>query len=303
MKKIISFFLVGVFLLVTPITAFAKDTNTNMPSENKGEVVRIGERSLIETLKKKSDEELKKDGMTDIQIKELRELDYSKELLKRAKLDESQLANMGYKKEQIQQLKKLEINKLVSQSTKQTDNIQFSSVELASTEAKCYIYSSLYDSFNYSHDKVIKFSWGWTSTPICNYTDLIGLGWQASNNGYYVVSSFVSSGSYCFINYSNNAPNSQPSVVPLGSGHAQISIPMTKFVNNAPYPSYAISGYGNLQIHSDAVINGVEFRAGYGHSIVNITPGLDISTGGVSFSFNPQGKVEEDDYSYHYFTY
>lgn len=89
-----------------PITSVsANDMKENLTAEN---TRTISEIEIIKNFKKQNNQELKTQGFSKDEIKEIRNLDPTEELLKRAQLDNKTLKNMGYSNEQIEIFKKYE---------------------------------------------------------------------------------------------------------------------------------------------------------------------------------------------------
>lgn len=114
MKKLIAV-LVALIVSLTSLTpAFAKDAVIQTKT--------INEYQSIKELKQKNDSELKKQGYSDADIKQIRELDYAAALKERAKLDDQTLKNYGYTSDQIKMLRSFkgtenEINALAATLT------------------------------------------------------------------------------------------------------------------------------------------------------------------------------------------
>lgn len=271
MKKIVSLLLTLVIVIFIPMNTFAIN-NT----------VKISEYQIIRSLQSKSDDELRIMGMKNEDIQRIKSFDYKRELEKRSRLDINQLKDLGYKKEQVKQLKEF----------KGTE------AEINALTAYVYISSSSYLRYNGNHDWIVKFWWTWSSCPVWAYTDLIGMGWVAANNGYAVATDVVTD--HIATAYYSDGTSKNLSVVPLGGGHAQVTVPDGKSDPDGTL-HWNTNGTGYVHIHSYAVMTSLEYRAGYGHSYTTMTPSLSIGKD-CSFGFSPSVSIHEEDYTYHNFT-
>lgn len=302
MKKILSLFLALAITLFIPVNVFAKSNTLKLPKENivtttklpefniinalQTKTTRMSEYDIIKSLQAKSNNELKAMGMSVEDISKLKSFNYKEEFIKRTKLSADQLKKMGYTDSQIVQLKTFN-------GTEQSLSLSSAQIWLSSGDYYCY---------NYGHDVTIDFWWTWTARPLCQYTDEIGMGWVAENSsGYSLATTFVSSGTYCNATYSQGTTKAN-SVIPLGGGHAKTLFPL-----NGPKPSgsnsyeYNTKGYGTIHFHSTGVVYQVEYRAGYGHSVLIVTPSLNVDSG-VSFGFTPSWSCTEQTYTYKVFS-
>lgn len=175
-QKILSIILVIILLCLSPIPAFANETNKDFEKINV-----INEYDNYISLISKSDEQLKATGMADDDIKYIRDFNYEKEIKNRAKLTDEILKLYRYSDNEIKELReaaKLDkipenIMKSISRSTL-TSSIKISQKGII-TEAGQNV---RYVDFEY------KFSW--SRIPMMLFNDTVAIAFHSDNSSEYI---------------------------------------------------------------------------------------------------------------------
>lgn len=189
MKKLLCFILSFTLLfgnLFIPSKAFASKN-----SIDKNTKVVINEYLRIKEMKQLNNDTLKKMGLSDSSIEELKKLDYKEELRKRSKLSDKNLIGMGYTQSQIKLLK----------------NYDGSEASTMALSASAYIYSHIVSAI--STRFVVGFTWSWTCCPAMLESDVIGVAWQATSpQGYTMNVAYNSNNSYHKVRYKDTRTGS-----------------------------------------------------------------------------------------------
>ena len=285
MKKMFSVFISMLILIFfTSSVAFAGSVNDGIKT------IKVTEYDLYRQLISKTDEELKNQGLNDEQIKELRNFDFNKVFLERAKLSNHELKKMGYTDEQIFKLKSLygqtKNNKQV-ESKIETQNIYaelYNSGIFANLEITTWLISGSDTSIT------VGFSWRWSNLPAYyGGRDAIAVIWQGTNtNGQPINVSIDTSSSYHKVQETNT--NSA-----LNGKVTNLAFEVEDYYHSAKSEfqlGYRIedmigwyqNGWGAIKVNRTGThfIKEVAMKISYGHTYILISPGVSFSP--ISFS-------------------
>jgi hypothetical protein len=250
----------------------------------------LNEYEYIKALKAQTDEELKKNGFSDEEVKKVKELDYKKELKERSKLANEKLKNMGYTKEQIKLLREYDGSEESVQALAATATITSNLISASSSQYK------------------VNFNWSWSSCPVYLLDDVISCVWKATNQ----------SGANANIAYTSANHTIYYKMVETGYTYSSTGSITRKddYHMIAMYfdmgdssgtmgTTYAYKGGGSVTLTApvSGSISEIMMRFEYGHTYVAFKPSVSFSSSGsygigVSYSYN----CSMEDYSMHRYT-
>lgn len=281
-RKLVALFLATLFLVgVMPVSA------VDMSAEP-DQKMSLNEFEYIEEMQRYSKEELMDAGMSEAEAEEALAFDYKEALYERAQLPEEKLAALGYTEEQIQILKDFAAN-------------PDGDYDFAATAATLQGNISLISGS--STFRIVKYSWNWTSMPLINMEDHVGVRWQGVNNSGYTVdmSNDPNSGSattnrvgkvtYYDVNGgAQSATESLSLTLDAINKSLTTDFPMSKNVGGSTI--WAKSGYITCRVttRDGVVVNYVNFQATYGHKTLNWSIGISYS-GGFGIGFTPTSCI------------
>ncbi|QWU16655.1 hypothetical protein SAMN04487895_12355 [Paenibacillus sophorae] len=245
------------------------------------------EYDMYKKFNSKSDEQLINEGFSEEKIKELRSVDYKKEIKEKAdklaKVDVKLLKDLGYTQEQIKDIKNY---------TGTEEQLYSISATLAlSTYYGTSSKSSTYSQVNFRTD------WTWSSAPINLFTDALAVPW--SEGMYLDTASSYTFGKYDLYDEWSEAYQ-QTQTVPVQADlnrGAYIKIDMG-YHNNDIGGLYAKKGKFGYKIFKSALVNEVAVQPTYGHAAVGI-PAISISfPAGLSVDFSIGTSTEAQNYKY-----
>ena len=269
MKKLLSVLLIAVLVLSVTSAAFAVSPDQKIVKN---------EYLYLKDLQKLTDEELQARGFDAATITELRNIDYAKELKRRAQLDEKELKeSYGYADEKIKKLKNFKgtEDEVIALAASVTYDIAY--------------YSHGYSSTTNKSTMRVKNSWSWSSRPVLTFTDIEAFSWtdgfslDGSSTKSYTTVTYQSVGTFTTKYY----PNLDSSL-----HGASTKFPMTKY-DSYGLIAWAKSGAGYLTIWKTGRHYGdVTIRGAYGHNQFSVSPGVTFPAGGgITFTWS---VVEED---------
>jgi hypothetical protein len=284
MKKLFSIFIfILTLIFFTSNCAFAKNTN------NEIKMIRLTEYDLYKQMISKTDEELKKQGLNDEEIKELRNFDFNKVLLERAKLNNDELKKMGYTDEQIFKLKKLYGQ--IKDTRQAKDKISVQDIYAAGIFADLILTTWLVSGSDTSI--TVGFSWRWSNLPVYyGGRDVIAVIWQGTNtNGQPINVSIDTSASYHKVQETNTTSPQ------LDGKVTNLSFEVEDYYHSAKSEfqlGYRIedmigwyqNGWGVIKVNRTGshYIKEVAMKISYGHTYILVNPGVSFSP--ISFSIN-----------------
>lgn len=272
------------------------NTNKGVVPKVTNKVTIIREYDQVKALRNKTDNELRKEGLTDSDIKEIKSDKYEKEMARRSKLDSKTLGLMGYKDEQIQMF----------------SNYTGSAEQLLALSSYARIYSGCYTADG-GYNFTVSYSWGWVGAPVNTYTDIIAVGWASElvGGGPGVVS-IDKARSYCMAlyylggirddaHYAKSAGVAQNFTGASEYTGVSFKVPMTSL------GAIAMEGQGAIQLHANYQINELMANFVYGHSGTIFDPKATISINGsgpsISISLTTIGLSQEDISTHRYNRY
>ena len=272
MKKVLCIFSV-LCLFLSQITVKAAEN-----TDNTSTTLQISEIDYFLSLKKCTDEELSANGLTESQIRYIREFNLVQAIKERGNLSESNLKELGYNNKEIAILKNICKKRNI---TEEEISKEFRGATLTLTLNKPTTSKSRY---------TYNFSFSWSSCPIFIQSDLLAATWSATgSNGSPVNVAINKSLSKLTTNYKTTGgyPNMGSVSYKWGITHeyraASIKFDMGHNVGNG-MSYWTQSGSGRLVL--DAVVSNtiyeVYLKFGYGHSIVTGTPSVSFSGSGPS---------------------
>lgn len=242
--------------------------------------------------KQATDEELKRKGYSESEIKEIREFSYEEAMLERAKCSDAELHAIGYTDEQIKILRAYDGSEL-------TEN----SPVLAAT-AVC-TGTAYFNGYNSSLSKlsfVYKFTWN--VKPFWCGTDTMAVSWRAIAPNATTINTSATSRRATIYYYSTTTGNYYSSIdysTSLMSGFDGYKTSYDMLINVPLQPDDTIAAWGkegyfriSLEPDGDNVINMIKVYGAVGHVSTTITGSIGFTTGDNpwSFSFTPAEKVD-----------
>lgn len=277
MKKTISFLLLMAFALLLAAPSYAATNDQNQVFEQK-----INEYQYLKMLKSKTDAELTSMDFSNEEIEEIRNLDYAAELKKRSYYDDKTLKNMGYTDEQIN---------ILSTFTGTEQELITLSATLTLTGSRVNFW---YSSGNQYYK--IRFDWIWSTDPIFNLEDIIGVGWGSL---YHLTTS--TSYSYHKVYYKCYADGTTydtgiKAFTPVDVLNATHTFPMIQYKYDGPQLKeyWAYKGTGYIQIYRGGSDQNADIIVKYGHTYITIIPSITIyPEPGVGFTFSTGVSTED----------
>lgn len=289
--KKISIALLAVVVLTSSTLAFAKESLIKKETTNEYE--------MYMKLISKSNEELKKQGMSDKAIKELRNFDFNKEFSKRAGLDNRILKKMGYTDEQINTLKSLYNSK--------ENNVEVQKSYSLDELVPMGIFADLniyhWDVYTSTRSMTIGFLWEWSNMPAMLATDIFAVSWYGTNNAGQPLNVRIDRlESYMEVTTeevfaSETIPDHYYYPDETDYYHtASYEIDMGKPGEYGPI-WWASDGNGEIKLDATGTddINEIAIAFSYGHAYVALLPGITFAPApsvGISFT----GASEQMDY-------
>lgn len=261
--------LIALILLFSNVIAYAGEGDLNVRSEK----VVFNEYEMYKIMNEKNEKELKTLGYSKEEIKEIKELDFEKELKKRAKLDKKSLKGLGYSDEEIEILKSFKDNEHIS------DEIM---IQVA---AQVDLTLDMYMSENTNNQTWLwcTFDWSWTKAPNFIIRDAVAFSW----NGDYTCLENTVSAEINFHNYKwdKDTKIDYTTKMKQGINPAENGVGFDFAMIRDLGQSWANYGKGSFVLRcSEHSHNYVQFRSAYGHGIVSIT-GISINWGTPAISF------------------
>lgn len=248
------------------------------------------EYDILSKFKNKPTTELLKEGFSAKEIKEIKELDYEKELRKKASLNKPTLKKQGYTDSQITNLK----NTVRSSPKKMTSR------QIRSISGKLEMNVGINTITNNYRDWKVFYTWCWTKSPIFMLTDIIAI------NGAGTISGLAAKPIICNDSYSSVSYDSD-----YGDHAKYLKTYTTKFTlsdnsaGSAKFPltrtetdpavgrvrAWAHSGYGMIHFNNSHSMDRLLIALKYGHNELHIEPSANFSAGSstsaaVNFTFS-----------------
>lgn len=274
--------------LSTYSTALAYNSNNNttnnvINSEKPTKVTKINEYEFMNKLKNKSDSQLKQQGFSDLQVKEIRNTDIKAKVYELSKMSKDEIKKQGFSDNQTEKIK----------------NFKGTDAELAAMAASCTIYSNL-NSYNYSSRDnrtyaSVGFSFGWNARPIIDFTDIIGVCWS---EGFY----FSGGSASLHYEYSLDTSltyNTSVNFTQVGLGNSACSLKVP--VNPSGY-YYLNSGSGSVSISKSGKVNEFSMLFDYGHNQINATPEIKLVNLTPQIEIKFGSGINSEDTSVHHYT-
>lgn len=287
MKKLLALTLSVIMLLTISLPVSAAELSTDPYSYT----VTINEYDVYVATRTASTSELAEAGISTRQADLIKSDAIENELLRLSALSTSELASLGYTKDQISILQNYDGERI--ENAPELRGIfadmtaKFSKVS-ASTSAL-----------------TIKVEWTWSNAPALAgdaIVDMVAMRWQGTNTaGAPINVAFNSAGSSCSVKYYSRDgvyQYSKSATVVCDSpyDHAYANISMSAGEGDADGTYYAKSGTLKIKVERTGTnsIQEAAFVFGYGHTTIVISPSLSLPASfGIGFSFGTETMVEQ----------
>lgn len=295
------FLLIFIFTLIISIfisnTAFAA-SNKNQKPEVTSSTIIVNELEFINNLLNSTDEELANKGLSEEEIKEIREYNYNNDLLAFGKRPTIELEKEGYSQEQIYYIKNYDGSE---------DAIEYATkYGLSGAELNGYFYVT---PVILKKSVEIWYNFTWTSCPIFCLTDNVVVAWVAcdSNSNPLLTSVIYEEHETDFYDYSDNGPlYYKPCDVKRAIGYRVLSFGMSGYDWNTNAECYGKETWGYMGIQTasgSSNLSNIIVAVGYGHTVLNIKPSPSVAIDGVSIGIDfdaHQQDLYNNDRNYNY---
>lgn len=267
--------------------------NDNIRTKKLLSTIKINEYEKLKELKSQSDEELSISGLSESEIKDIKNLDYAKELKKRIKSNEKELSSMRYSKEQIELIQSLDLS----------DSQTLTEDQLTSLSATCTVYLWEYGHFysSSSSEIYLESDFYWDSIPVFVGTDILAMAW--SDGMYPDVNVQEEYSTYFKANYYtvggvNFVDSSAYTVIGNTNIGAYSKFPMRKAFSQSGFTvqGYCMDGFLQVHISKKAAVPEVSVLSQYGHSTITASPTVSFK-GAPSITFS-SSMVTADEHSW-----
>lgn len=230
-----------------------------------------------------STSELKAQGITTEQINEFKSINFEEGFLEQSKLPEEVLLNFGYTEEQVKLIKNYDGSPITRDSAMVRASASISAgVTLNTSSTSRYKFT---------------YSWVWSGKPISNGTDICAMRWAAysSSGGPLGASIGTTDSNVEYYDFYGNFYHSKSPSITEEDDSIYITFPMEKKNSTGDEYVWAKEGYIKATINKlgTSGMNFVRIRGAYGRSTSKVTPTLNVSSKGVSFSFSPASKITD----------
>lgn len=223
---------------------------------------KIREYDMLKQLQSQSDDELKNKGLSESEIKEIKDFDFAKALKARAtKNSDKELSSLGYSADEISVLRDSNSTELQLAALSATLTLEVSEYGHFYTSSLSEVYLETY--------------FEWDSFPVFYGSDIIATAW--SDGMYCQVNNQVQYETYCSVNYympGNRAYyNSYTyNVIADTNNGAHVKFPLNVG------PAYALSGYMQTYITKQAAVQEIAVLSKYGHSTISVSPTVSFTS-------------------------
>ena len=280
-KKFLLFFsLMLTFSLFSSSLALANPIPINNSTLKEVKQSKTNEYQYIKELQQKDIKDLEKLGFTGQEITSIKELDYVKELKRRATLDDKTLKGMGYDDTKITQLR----------------NYIGTEAQTMALAATCTVSLWMnYYYYEYSPNRTYfnaQSTWSWDYEPMNTLTDIFALAWSPA------LYQDVPGSSYNKVWYwDTNTQSYRSPVVTTPEPSSGIGTQSKFTVLQGDQWVWAKCGETNIYLSASGNIHDIAMKSAYGHQILSLG-GVSCSlngTPGMSFSYNME---QEPSYGY-----
>lgn len=282
MKRILSLFL-AVLTIVASISVQVYAKEKAMTSEEIAPStivkpkhmakVEVNEYELYKELKKKSDQDLLKDGWSIEKIEEFKKHNYVETLKERSKLSKDQLKQMGYSNEKIDILK---------------NNSTWSESQLVALASTCLVSFGVNYTLNSTAIWEFYSQWSWTTNPgFTGYDEVLGARWMGSTNGNTSMPTLTSSNFAINMIDTDGGFNliatkySSMSKVDLNAG--QLKFKGYEIIGD--HRTFPMSGYGTFRLDNSKAMERVTLSLKYGHTTSSFAFNPSIALSGTDLGF------------------
>lgn len=239
------------------------------------------------SFKNKSDEQLVKEGYSEVEIKELKSFDYKGEIKKKAerlaKVDSKKLEERGYTKDQIKDIK----------NYKGTEEQIYSlSASLAlSTYYGASSKSSTYSQINFRTD------WTWSSAPVNLFKDVLAVPW--TEGMYLDTASSYTYGQYSYYDEWDETLYQTYSTTVTPDLNKGASIKFSMGYHDIEFGGlYSKKGKFGYKLFKSSLVNEVAVQPNYGHSTISVTSPTVAFPWGLSVEFSYGTSTAATSYLY-----
>ncbi len=299
-KSYLALLLSFLFLSFSSISSYAISNDNTVIQKKLLSTSIMNEYQKIKELQSCSDEELLKKGFSKTEIKEIKDFNYAKEIVKRAKLGMDDLKSLGYNDEQVNILKRYASSDIQSET--------LSEVQLNILSSTCTLNVWEYGHF-YSSSKsevYLESDWDWGNIPpVFTGTDIVAISW--SDGLYPQINSQQVYSTYCDVNYyfagalGKVSWITKDTLTVIGDTNlgAYAKIPMLKNVtqSGATITTYAMDGRLQVYISKQAAVLEISVSSQYGHSTITVSPTVQFK-GAPSITFGVTMTTEAADSVY-----
>ena len=158
-------------------------------------------------------------------------------------------------------------------------------------------YSKMYQKKGYTYLRT-KMTWSWSQVPACTFTDI-----AAMTTSKEFLRDSATATVYYYVNgdKSRKRVKKHPKVRNANSGqgvYCRFKLGRGWDRDNKTYTSYAMKGSIVTNWSIDSKVKQVGISSNYGHTKIDITPGVSISASGASIGFTPKASCKSGDETY-----
>lgn len=248
----------------------------------------VSEYDYIQTLAKRSEDDLMESGYTLEDIKKIKSISFEKLIYERAFLSDAELNDLGYDAKKIAMFHDIRENGIAS----------INENDVRALAGTC---TGDIDFISWSSSEIrLSYEWEWDHCPFVTYIDIFGVRWAAIGTNGAVIDTTAGYLTSAFVMYYLNGGGLSTAKRMDFEENMEFNIVSTSFmVYDSILDIWAKEGSLYLQIEKDpsvtAEIAYVKIAGLYGHSIISIgAPSLSVGAGDGAISFSFSGGINID---------